>query len=298
MGAFGHFFQTIPLDLLIIQTINGIVTGMILALIASGLTLIFGIMDVVNFAHGELFMLGAYVGVVIAAATGNFWLALVGAALIIAILGAVLQIVTLRPLIGRDPLNTILVTFGISLVLQNFALWEFGPTARRIPSPVTGEFTLFYLQYPWYRILIAGLSAAIIGSFWLFLKFGKFGIWIRATTQDRVMAQAMGIPVPWVLTGVFAIGAAMAAASGVLFAPLVGVNHTMGLDWVLKAFIVVVVGGMGNLGGSIAAAIFISLLEAYAAIWVDPSQAIIVSFVVLILTLLFRPTGLFVATPK
>ena len=120
MGAFGHFFQTIPLDLLIIQTVNGIVTGMILALIASGLTLIFGIMDVVNFAHGELFMLGAYVGVVIAAATGNFWLALVGAALIVAILGAVLQIVTLRPLIGRDPLNTILVTFGISLVLQNY----------------------------------------------------------------------------------------------------------------------------------------------------------------------------------
>jgi branched-chain amino acid transport system permease protein len=298
MGAIGHFFQAIPLDLLIIQTINGIVTGMILALVASGLTLIFGIMDVVNFAHGELFMLGAYVGVVIAAATGNFWLALVGAALIIAILGAALQIVTLRPLIGRDPLNTILVTFGISLVLQNFALWEFGPTARRIPAPISGEFTLFYLQYPWYRILIAALSAAIIGGFWLFLKFGKFGIWIRATTQDRVMAQAMGIPVPLVYTGVFAIGAAMAAASGVLFAPLVGVNHTMGLDWVLKAFIVVVVGGMGNLGGSIAAAIFISLLESYATIWVDPSQAVIVSFVVLILTLLFRPTGLFVATPK
>ena len=112
------------------------------------------------------------------------------------------------------------------------------------------------------------------------------------------MAQAMGIPVPWVFTGVFAMGSAMAAASGVLFGPLGGVSHTMGLDWVLKAFIVVVVGGMGNLGGSIAAAIFISLLEAYAAIWLDPSQAVIVSFVVLILTLLFRPTGLFVPTPK
>jgi branched-subunit amino acid ABC-type transport system permease component len=298
MNALGHFFQAIPFELLIIQTVNGIVTGMILALIASGLTLIFGIMDVVNFAHGELFMLGAYVGVVVAAATGSFWLALVGAALIIAILGAALQIVTLRPLIGRDPLNTILVTFGISLVLQNFALWQFGPTARRIAAPITGEFTLFYLQYTWYRIMIAVLSALIIGGFWLFLKFGKFGIWIRATTQDRVMAQAMGIPVPWVFTGVFAIGAAMAAASGVLFAPLVGVDHSMGLDWVLKAFIVVVVGGMGSLGGSIAAAIFISLLESYAAIWVDPSQAIIVSFVVLILTLLFRPTGMFVATPK
>jgi len=298
MGAIVQFFQAIPLDLIIIQTVNGIVTGLILALVASGLTLIFGIMDVVNFAHGELFMFGAYMGVVLAAATGSFWLALVGAALIVAILGAALQIVTLRPLIGRDPLNTILVTFGISLVLQNFALWEFGPTSRRIPEPMSGEFTLFYLQYPWYRIFIAALSAVIIGGFWLFLKYGKFGIWIRATAQDRVMAQAMGIPVPWVYTGVFAIGAAMAAASGVLFAPTTGVDHSMGLDWVLRAFIVVVVGGMGNLGGSIAAAIFISLLEAYAAIWLDPSQAVIVSFVVLILTLLFRPTGLFVATPR
>jgi len=298
MDAVGHFFQAIPVDLLIIQTVNGIVTGMILALIASGLTLIFGIMDVVNFAHGELFMLGAYVGVVVIAATGSFWLGLVASALIVALIGAAIQIVTLRPLIGRDPLNTILATFGISLVLQNYALWQFGPVARKIPEPMSSYFTLFYLQYPWYRIVIAVLSAAIIGGFWLFLKYSRFGVWIRATAQDRVMAQAMGIPVPLVYTGVFAIGAAMAAASGVLFAPLTGVDHSMGLDWVLKAFIVVVVGGMGNLGGSIAAAIFISLLESYAAIWVDPSQAVIVSFVVLILTLLFRPTGLFVATPR
>ncbi|HJZ31657.1 MAG TPA: branched-chain amino acid ABC transporter permease [Hyphomicrobiaceae bacterium] len=288
----------IPWDIIIIQTVNGIVTGMILALVASGLTLIFGIMDVVNFAHGELFMLGAYMGVVTLAATGNFWLALLSATAIVALLGALLQVVTLRPLLGRDPLYTILATFGISLVLQNYALWQFGPVARKIQEPFSGQFTLFYLQYPWYRLLIALLSAAMIGGLYLFLKYGRFGVWIRATTQDRVMAQAMGIPVPWVHTGVFAMGAGMAAASGVLFGPLVGVNHTMGLDWVLKAFIVVVVGGMGNLVGSIAASIFISLLEAYASIWVSPSQAIIVSSIVLILTLLFRPTGLFVPTPK
>ncbi|HTV28119.1 MAG TPA: branched-chain amino acid ABC transporter permease [Xanthobacteraceae bacterium] len=298
MGAVANFLHAIPLDLIIIQTINGVVTGMILALIASGLTLIFGIMDVVNFAHGELFMLGAYVGVIIVAVTGSFWLGLIASALIVGVFGAALQIVTLRPLIGRDPLNTILATFGISLVLQNYALWQFGPVSRKIPDPMSSSFTLFYLQYPWYRIVIALLSAAIIGALYLFLKYSKFGIWIRATAQDRVMAQAMGIPVPLVYTGVFAIGSAMAAASGVLFAPTTGVDHTMGLDWVLKAFIVVVVGGMGNLGGSILAAIFISLLESYAAIWLDPSQAVIVSFVALILTLLFRPTGLFVATPK
>ncbi len=297
MDAIADFFQAIPIDLLIIQTVNGVVTGMILALVASGLTLIFGIMDVVNFAHGELFMLGAYLGFVVFVSTGSFWLALIGAALVVAILGAAMQIVALRPLIGRDPLNTILATFGISLVLQHYALWQFGPVVRKIPAPIGAQFTLFYLQYPWYRLLIAALSGAIIGGFWLFLKHGKFGVWIRATAQDRVMAQAMGIPVPLVYTGVFAIGAAMAAASGVLFAPMVGVSHTMGLDWVLKAFIVVVVGGMGNFVGSIAAAIFISLIEAYTTIWLDPSQAVIVSFVILILTLLFRPTGLFV-TPR
>ena len=154
----------IPFDQLLIQTVNGIVNGMILALVASGLTLIFGIMDVVNFAHGDLFMLGAFVGATTVATTGNFWLALVVAALIVAVLGAALQMTTLRPLLGRDPLTTILATFGISLVLQNYALWQWGPAARKIQEPITGQFPLFYLEYPWYRIVIALLSAAIIGA--------------------------------------------------------------------------------------------------------------------------------------
>src|SRR6201987_3902158 len=197
MDAVDQLFQSIPLEQILIQTINGIVTGMILALVASGLTLIFGMMDVVNFAHGELFMLGAYIGVLVLAGTGSFWVALVVATLMVALLGAALQIVTLRPLLGRDPLTTILATFGISLVLQNYALWQFGPVARKIQEPFTGHFPLFYLEYPWYRLMIAGLSAAIIGGFWLFLKYGTYGIWIRATTQDRVMAAALGIPGSW-----------------------------------------------------------------------------------------------------
>ena len=290
--------MALPFDQILIQTVTGLVNGMILALVASGLTLIFGIMDVVNFAHGDLVMLGAFVGATTVASTGSFWLGLLIAAVTIAVFGAALQITTLRPLLGRDPLTTILATFGISLVLQKYAIWQWGPSARQIVEPISGQFQLFYLQYPWYRILTAGLSAAIIGALYLFLKFGKYGIWIRATTQDRVMAAAMGIPVPLVHTTVFAIGAAMAAASGVLFGPLGGVTQNMGFDFTLRAFIVVVVGGMGNLGGSILAAIFISLLEAYASLVVSPAQAVIVSFVALILTLLIRPTGLFVPTPK
>jgi branched-subunit amino acid ABC-type transport system permease component len=288
----------LPLEQIAIQTVNGIVNGMILALVASGLTLIFGIMDVVNFAHGDLVMLGGFSGAAALAVTGSFWIALLVAVVTIAMLGAALQASTLRHLLGRDPLTTILATFGMSLVLQKYAIWQWGPSARNLEAPITGQFTLFYLQYPWYRVATAMLAAAIIGGLYAFLKYGRYGIWIRATTQDRVMAQAMGIPVPIVHTVVFAIGAGMAAASGVLFGPLGGVTQTMGADFTLRAFIVVVVGGMGNLGGSILASMFISLLEAYASLVVSPAQAVIVSFVALIVTLLFRPTGLFVPTPK
>jgi len=286
------------MDQIIIQTLHGLVNGMVLAMVASGLTLIFGIMDIVNFAHGDLLMLGAFVGATVLGMTGSYWLALVAAAIVIAILGALLQVTTLRPLIGRDPLTTILATFGVSLVIQKYALWQWGPSVRNISEPVRGDFNLFHLQYPWYRIVTAVVAGLILTGLWLFLKYGKYGIWIRATTQDRVMAQAMGIPVPLVYTAVFAIGSAMAAASGVLFGPFAGVTQTMGFDFTVRAFVVVVVGGLGNLGGSILASIFISLLESYAAILVSPAQAVIVSFVVLVLTMLFRPTGLFVPTPR
>src|SRR5262249_12799130 len=238
---------------------------MILALVASGLTLLSGLIALVNFAPGGLVRLGGFTGATTLAMTGNFWLALLVAALVIAGVGMMLQATALRPLVGRDPLTTILATFGISLVLQKYALWQWGPSARSLVEPAKGQFRLFYREYPWYRVATAVLAAAIIGSLYLFLRFGKYGIWIRATTQDRVMAQAMGIPVPLVYTLVFGIGAGMAAASGVLFGPLGGVTQNMGADFTLRAFIVVVVGGMGNLGGCLPASIFIHLLSAYAA---------------------------------
>src|SRR6185436_19698275 len=126
---------------------------MILALVTSGLTLIFGIMDVVNFAHGDLVMLGAFTGATAVAMTGSFWVGMLAAILIIAVFGVLLQVTTLRPLLGRDPLTSILATFGMSLVLQKYAIWQWGPTARAIKEPVTAQFPLFYLEYPWYRIL-------------------------------------------------------------------------------------------------------------------------------------------------
>ena len=283
---------------LVVQMLIGISTGLILALVASGLTLIFGIMDVVNFAHGELFMLGAYMGWVFFTMTGSFWLGLAAAALCVFVFGLFMQRSALRSLIGSDPLTTILATFGISLVLQTAAIWIWGPTVRRVEAVVTGHVAVFHLQFPVYRLLVAALSLAIIGGLWLFMHRGRFGLWIRATTQDRQMAVAMGIPVPLVHTVVFGIGAAMAAASGYLYAPILGVDPTMGVNNILRAFIIVVVGGMGNLWGSVLAAVFIGILEALAVIWVSPAIAVIFSFAALIVTLLVRPTGLFVAVPR
>jgi len=152
------------MDQIMIQTLHGLVNGMVLAMVASGLTLIFGIMDIVNFAHGDLLMLGAFVGASIVGVTGNYWLALIVAAVVIAILGALLQVTTLRPLIGRDPLTTILATFGVSLVIQKYALWQWGLSVRQISEPVHGNFTLFHLQYPSYRIATAILAALIISG--------------------------------------------------------------------------------------------------------------------------------------
>ena len=177
----------------------------------------------------------------------------------------------MRPLIGRDPLNTILATFGISLVLQNFALWQFGPMARKIAEPLTSHFTCSISNIPGTGMVD---RRAVGGDHRRLLAVPEIRQIRRLDPRhhagprdgagDGHSGAAGSTP------ACSRIGAAMAAASGVLFAPLVGVNHTMGLDWVLKAFIVVVVGGMGSLGGSIAAAIFISLLEAYASIWVEP----------------------------
>ena len=283
---------------LTVQLLIGISTGMILALVASGLTLIFGIMDVVNFAHGELFMLGAYLGWVFFILTGNFWMGLAAATLCVFLFGVVMQTAALRPLIGRDPLTTILATFGMSLVLQTAAIWIWGPTFRKVDEAVTGHITIFHLQFPLHRIVVAFLSIAVIGGLWLFMQRGRFGLWIRATTQDREMALAMGIPVPLVHTVVFGIGAAMAAISGYLYAPILGVDPAMGVNNILRAFIIVVVGGMGNLWGSVLAAVFIGVLEAIAVIWVSPALAVIFSFAMLIITLLFRPTGLFAPTPR
>ena len=275
------------------QALNGLVWGMIIALVAYGLSLIFGIMDVVNFAHGEFYMVGAYVGWFAIKYTHNFWLGLLVALAFVALAGILVEAFTLRPIRGRDPLYTLMAMFGLSMFAQQSILAIFGPLAKEVKEPLATKIPFFAFEYPLYRLIVVGIAFAIFIFFWLFLQKTKYGVWVRATMQDNVMASAMGIPVKLVYTLTFALGAGIAATSGVLVAPIFSVYQTMGLSIIVSAFIVVVIGGLGSLQGSVVAAILVAELQTLSSVWISPTYAKVFSFLALIFVLLFRPQGLF-----
>jgi len=277
---------------LLIQLINGFTYGMILALVASGFTLVLGVLNIVNFAHGELYMLGAYVGWASALLLQNFWLAVGAAGLILLVLGMGLERVLIRPVRRRGPLDPLLLTFGLSLIFQQAALIVFGPIGKHVPMPIEVQLPFFRFGYPAYRLVVMLVALGLILGLWVFLRRSRYGMFIRATVQDREMAAAMGVPVPRLYMLVFGIGSGIAGVSGVLMSPLFGVYHTMGLDIIISSFIVVVVGGMGSLPGSIVAGLLIGELESLGSLFLKPIQAQILSLLMLLMVLAFRPQGL------
>lgn len=277
---------------LAVAVLNGIVWGLIMALIALGLNLIFGLLHIINMAHGALYMLGAVFSWYVIELTGNYWLALFVAPLAVGLVGLALEWGLLRT-IEDQPLVTIICTFGIMLMLQQLVLTYFGGTARRIALPIPGRIPLFDLQYPVMRIVIAAISAAVMGGLWFFLNRTRYGLWMRAVVQDREMAVALGIPVHKVYMWTFVLGSVLAAFSGVLAAPIVSVDFMMGREILIMAFIIVIVGGMGNLWGSVVTAVVISLIHGVGSIFVVPSTATVFSLGFMILVLLVRPQGLF-----
>ena len=294
--------MAIPLDQILIQTVNGLVNGMILALVASGLTLIFGIMDVVNFAHGDLVMLGGFVGAATIATTGNFWLALLVAAVVIAVFGAVLQVdhapAAHRPRPPHDhPRHLRHVARAPEVRASGSGARRPGRSRSRSPASSRSSTS----QYPWYRILTAVLVRRH------HRRALRSSCKLRASTASGSAPRPRtgSWPRPWAspcrsCTPRSSPSARrMAAASGVLFGPLGGVTQNMGFDFTLRAFIVVVVGRHGQSRGLHPRRPSSSACSRpMPSLIVSPAQAVIVSFVALILTLLFRPTGLFVPTPK
>jgi branched-chain amino acid transport system permease protein len=277
---------------LAVAILNGVIWGMIMALIALGLNMIFGLLHIINMAHGVLYMLGAVVAWYFIDLTGNFWVALILAPVVVGAIGMAIERGLLRT-IEDQPIITIICTFGIMLAVQHLVFMTFGGTPRRINIPIEGRFQLFELQYPLMRVVIAAISIGVMIALWFFLNKTKYGLWMRAVVQDREMAVALGIPVNQVYMWTFALGSALAAFSGVLAAPIVYVDFMMGREILIMAFIIVIVGGMGNLEGSVLAAIIISLIQGVGSLFVPPAMATVFSLAFMIIVLLFRPQGLF-----
>ena len=299
-GRVGAARQHSGMGFVATQLANGLAYGALLFLMSAGLSLIFGLMNVVNVAHGSFFMLGAFFALAIVKWTGSFWLALAVSWIPAVAIGVLLERVFIRKLYARGHLDQVLLTFGFTFVFVDLVRMIWGADIRELPVPeiLSGVIAFGDVVLPKYRLFLIAFGGATAFLLWLFLERSRVGAMVRAGVDDAFTAKGIGINVPLLFAVIFGLGVGLAAIGGTVAGPILGLYPGMDIEILIPAFIVVVIGGMGNLGGSIAAAILISLLESYASIWVSPSQAVIVSFVVLILTLLLRPTGLFVATPK
>ena len=275
------------------QLLHGLVFGAALGLLALGLTVIFGLLGVMNFAHGELYMLGAYAGIAVIGVTHSFWLALIVAPLLVGALGALTEVATLRPLYRREPLYGLILTFGLALVFREGARQIWGGDMRRVLAPVAGSTPLLGMMYPNYRLFLLGISTVLLVGIWLFFTRTRAGIVVRAAVQDAEMLDGLGVNVPRVFTLTFAGSAALAALAGLLLAPIFTVYPQMGVEMILLAFIVVILGGMGSLGGSVVAAFVIGIAQSLLTLWMNPQRVAIAIFGIMILVLIVRPRGFF-----
>ena len=281
------------LAVLLPQLLHGVVFGAALGLLALGLTVIFGLLGVMNFAHGELFMMGAYAGVAVIGLTQSFWVALIAAPLLVGALAAVTEMLTLRPLYEREPLYGLILTFGLALVFREGVRQLWGGDMRRILPPFPGSTPLLGMTYPNYRLFLLAMSSALLLAIWLFFTKTRAGVVVRAAVQDSEMLDGLGVDVRRVFTLTFAGSAALAAVAGMLLAPVFTVYPQMGVEMILLAFIVVILGGMGSLGGSVAAAFVIGITQSMLTLWMNPQRVAIAIFGIMILVLIVRPRGFF-----
>ncbi|OGL02207.1 MAG: hypothetical protein A3E31_12055 [Candidatus Rokubacteria bacterium RIFCSPHIGHO2_12_FULL_73_22] len=279
--------------ILLPQLLHGLVFGAALGLLALGLTVIFGLLGVMNFAHGELYMLGAYAGIAVIGVTQSFWVALVVAPLLVGVVGAVTEVATLRPLYRREPLYGLILTFGLALVFREAVRQIWGGDMRRILPPITGSTPLLGMTYPNYRLFLLGASSVLLLAIWLFFTQTRAGIVVRAAVQDAEMLDGLGVDVRRVFTLTFAGSAALAALAGLLLAPVFTVYPQMGVEMILLAFIVVILGGMGSMGGSVVAAVVIGLTQSLFSLWMNPQRVAIAIFGIMIVVLVVRPRGFF-----
>jgi branched-chain amino acid transport system permease protein len=277
------------------QMINGLSIGVAVVLMALGLTIIFGLLDVINMAHGEFYAIGAYLAVVLLGLGLSFWWALLLTPLLMAVVGyATERGLIQRVFHSRDRHTlTLLLTFGIGVVLEDVLKIVFGANPLRIAAPIGGATEMVGLLFPNYRLFVMAFGGALIVAVWLLVFRTSLGAIVRAAAFDRHMSASLGVPVSKVYAGTFAFGVALAALAGVLLAPIYSVFPTMGRDFVLIAFSVVIIGGMGSIKGAVLAGLLLTQVQSISSLFISPVWSDPLLFGIMVLVLMWRPQGLF-----
>ncbi len=277
--------------MLTINLFNGLVYGALLIVMCSGLALIYGLRRVVNFAHGSLYMLGAYLGYSIATQS-NFWVALVAAPAIMALFGVLLDRYGFRLLQDRDPLTVVLVTFGLLLVIEDFVQTVWGKSNLSVPTPELLNFTvdLFGTPVPAYRIAVIVVGAAVALGLSLWLRHSHYGLFVRAASTDPTTTAMQGVNTDALSAGVVGLGTALAGLAGVVAAPFLSLSPSMSSDVIIDSFVVVVVGGLGSLAGAFIAAMVLGMVQALGAVYL-PDLAMLLPFVLMVAILIWKPAG-------
>lgn len=278
--------------MLTIHLFNGLVYGALLIVMSSGLALIYGLRRVVNFAHGALYMLGAYIGYSVASHS-NFWMALAAAPAAMAIVGVLLDRYGLRLLQDRDPLNVMLATFGLLLILEDLVAFIWGKANYSLFTPELLNFTvdLGGNAVPAYRIGVIVIGAAVAIGLTLWLRFSRIGLFVRAASTDPVTTAMQGVNTDAVSAGVVGLGSALAGLAGVVAAPFLSLSPHMSSDVLIDSFVVVVIGGLGSLAGAFVAALLLGMMQAVGAVYL-PEVSVLLPFLFMIAILIWKPSGL------
>jgi branched-chain amino acid transport system permease protein len=277
------------------QSINGLSIGVAVVLMALGLTIIFGLLDVINMAHGECYALGAYAVVVILGMGVSFWWALVLTPLLMAAMGYAMERGLIQQVFHSKDRHTLtlLLTFGMATVMEDAIKIVFGANPRSVEAPVSGATELFGLFFPNYRLFVMHLGGAIIVAVWLLVFRTSIGAIVRAAAHDKDMSASLGIPVSRVYSLTFGFGVALAGIAGVLLAPIYSVFPTMGRDFVLMAFSVVIIGGMGSIKGAVLAGLVLTQIQSLSSLLISPVWNDTLLFGIMVVVLMWRPQGLF-----
>ena len=276
------------METVVVAALNGLVVGASLALVAAGLALLFGVLGVLNFAQGDFFMLGAYVVWFFLARGVSFWLGVAAAVIAVGVVCGLGLMVMLWPLRDRAHALVLLATLALSLILEQLAANVFGADAKSVSAPIPGRLPIGSTDYPLYDLLVVAVAVVILAGGFVFLKYVKYGIWLRAVAQNRGLASVLGVPVSRVYALAFVVSAGLAAVAGSLLVPLTSVYPTVGLDINLSAFIVVIAGGLGNFRGAAAIAVGLGVAESLGSIWLRGEAVQLLVFGLVIALLVVR----------